>query len=412
MRILYVLMLFAAVTSAEIESGSERQYLRRTNDLESEDSPEPEPPVLEPATGGSEDGGIFKIQSEPETDVAAPETEAPAGAAEIEEPAVEAAERQWAEVQVVAAASAADEDAVEREGLTSEQPLFRNEGGGWTQIGGEQTALGPKEDKKGLTREGSHCDTAMIPSKVLELLGQPSSGSLPLPSSWSAIFSSASLLHPRTSKVSLVKASPFPTTLLMCRSLLFYFAVQMTLNKEIDEESDKRLHSAEVSILGTLQDDAGDSGNGDDKNDSSMPSPWAVWSRSMKYPWNLKTDSNADATYGVLAASVSISRTEDGNEIPQFEIDFSGVTKRATFYDIIYAYKTKESLGVQNSDTIEYLLPCLPVTVRTHIVKPEDSEADQTNHQERCKTFVVYDKNHTVIGRTVTPRLTNPVSWS
>ena len=81
----------------------------------------------------------------------------------------------------------------------------------------------------------------------------------------------------------------------------------------------------------------------------------------MKYPWNLKTDSNADATYGVLAASVSISRTEDGNEIPQFEIDFSGVTKRATFYDIIYAYKTKESLGVQNSDTVEYLLPCLPV---------------------------------------------------
>jgi hypothetical protein len=64
-----------------------------------EDSPEPEPPVLEPATGGSEDGGIFKFQSEPETDVSAPETEAPAGAAEIEEPAVEATIEKPAEIE-------------------------------------------------------------------------------------------------------------------------------------------------------------------------------------------------------------------------------------------------------------------------------------------------------------------------
>jgi hypothetical protein len=60
MRILYGLTLFAAVASAEIESGSEHQYLRRTNDLES-------------------------------------------------------AEREWAEVE---AASRADEDAAEREELT------------------------------------------------------------------------------------------------------------------------------------------------------------------------------------------------------------------------------------------------------------------------------------------------------
>jgi hypothetical protein len=179
----------------------------------------------------------------------------------------------------------------------------------------------------------------------------------------------------------------------------------MTLNEEIDEDSEERLHSAEVSILGTLCDDTSDSGKGDKKKDSSMPSSWAVWSRSMEYPWNLKSDSNQDATYGVLASSVSISRTEDGDEIPQFEIDFSGITKTQTYYDIIY--KTEESLGVQNSDTREaigYLLPNMPVTVRTHIVKPDGSEEDedQTDSQERYKTFVVYDSNHTVIGRTVT----------
>jgi hypothetical protein len=175
----------------------------------------------------------------------------------------------------------------------------------------------------------------------------------------------------------------------------------MTLNEE------KGPVSAEVSILGTLVEDDADESDGCDKKDSAMPSSWAVWSTSMKYPWN-PTQKNhegdsVNATYGVLASSVSISqRNEDDEEIPQFEIDFSGVTPTQTYYDLIY--KTAASLIVKDEkregEVVEFLEPKLPVTVRIQIEKNIGSEDEAGG--TRLTSSIVYDKNHTVIGRTVT----------